>query len=74
MLEIKNLSYRVQGEDGPVDILKNVSLNIEDKKFIVRTVRKGIWKYLFSKYKAKSKMFGLLIAVSPPLARKVFAK
>ena len=46
----------------------------EDKKFIVKTVRKGIWKYLFSKYKAKSKMFGLLIAISPPLARKVFAK
>ena len=46
----------------------------EDRKFIVKTVRKGIWKYLFSRYKAKSKMFGLLIAVSPPLARKVFAK
>ena len=46
----------------------------EDRKFIVKTVRKGIWKYLFSRYKAKSKMFGLLIAISPPLARKVFAK
>jgi len=46
----------------------------EDKKFIVKTVRKGIWKYLFSRYKAKSKIFGLLIAISPPLARKVFAK
>ena len=48
--------------------------DINDTKFIVSTVRKGIWKYLFSRYKAKSKMFGLLIAISPSLARKVFAK
>ena len=48
--------------------------DVNDTKFIVSTVRKGIWKYLFSRYKAKSKMFGLLIAISPSLARKVFAK
>ena len=48
--------------------------DVNDTKFIVSTVRKGIWKYLFSRYKAKSKMFGLLIAISPALARKVFAK
>lgn len=48
--------------------------DLDDTKFIIKTVRKGIWKYLFSRYKAKSKMFGLLIAISPPLARKVFAK
>ena len=41
MLEIKNLSYRVQGEDGPIDILKNVSLNIEEKKFVVITGPNG---------------------------------
>ena len=35
MLEIKNLAYRVQGENGPVDILKDVTLTVEDKKFIV---------------------------------------
>ncbi len=44
-----------------------------DRRFIIITIRKGIWKYLFSGYKAKSKMYGLMIAVSPPLARKVFA-
>lgn len=44
-----------------------------DKKLIIKTIRKGIWKYLFSGYKAKSKMYGLMIAVSPPLAQKVFA-
>lgn len=48
--------------------------DINDTKFIISIVRKGIWKYLFSRYKAKSKMFGLLIAISPSLARKVFAK
>lgn len=41
MLEIKNLSYRVNGEDGPVDILRDVSLTIEDKKFIVVTGPNG---------------------------------
>ena len=41
MLEIKNLSYRVEGEDGPVDILKDVSLSIEDKKFVVVTGPNG---------------------------------
>ena len=41
MLEIKNVSYRVEGEDGPVDILKNLSLNIEDKKFVVITGPNG---------------------------------
>lgn len=46
----------------------------QDRKFVISTVRKGIWRYLFTGYKAKSKLFGLLIAVSPPLAGKVFAK
>ena len=41
MLEIKNLSYRVEGESGPIDILKGVDLNIEDKKFIVITGPNG---------------------------------
>ena len=41
MLEIKNLAYRVQGENGPVDILKDVTLTVEDKKFIVITGPNG---------------------------------
>ena len=41
MLEIKNLSFRVEGESGQVDILRNISLNIEDKKFIVVTGPNG---------------------------------
>lgn len=41
MLEIKNLSYRVEDETGPVDILRDVSLQVEDKKFIVITGPNG---------------------------------
>ena len=41
MLEIKNLSFRVEGESGQVDILRNISLNIEEKKFIVVTGPNG---------------------------------
>ena len=41
MLEIRNLSFRVEGEDGQVDILRNISLNIEDKKFVVITGPNG---------------------------------
>lgn len=42
MLEIKNLSYRVNGEDGAaVDILRDVSLTVEDKKFVVVTGPNG---------------------------------
>ena len=41
MLEIKDLSFCVEGEDGQVDILRNISLNIEDKKFVVITGPNG---------------------------------
>ncbi len=41
MLEIKHLSYRVDGEDGGVDILRDVSLTVEDKKFVVVTGPNG---------------------------------
>ena len=41
MLEIKNLSYRVEDENGSVDILRDVSLTVEDKKFIVITGPNG---------------------------------
>lgn len=41
MLEIKNLSYRVDGEEGDVNILRDVSLSVEDKKFVVVTGPNG---------------------------------
>ena len=48
--------------------------NKEDYKFVVKMVRKGIFKYLFSAYAFKSRMYGLMIAIIPPLARKMSKK
>ena len=48
--------------------------NKEDYKYVVKMVRKGIFKYLFSAYAFKSRMYGLMIAIIPPLARKMSKK
>lgn len=49
MLELKNLTVSVPGERGQIDILKNVSLSIEDKKFIVITGPNGGGKTTLAK-------------------------
>ena len=41
MLEIQNLSYCVEGESGEIGILRDISLTVEDKKFIVITGPNG---------------------------------
>ncbi len=41
MLEIQKLSYHVEGESGGIDILRDISLTVEDKKFIVVTGPNG---------------------------------
>ena len=41
MLELQNLTLTVPSENGTTDILKDVSLTIEDKKFIVITGPNG---------------------------------
>ena len=41
MLEIKHLSYRVTDDAGEIDILRDVCLTVEDKKFIVVTGPNG---------------------------------
>ena len=41
MLEIKHLSYRVEDETGAADILRDVSLTIDDKRFVVITGPNG---------------------------------
>ena len=41
MLSIRDLSYRVSGEDGDVDILRGVTLDIPDKRFVVVTGPNG---------------------------------
>ena len=49
MLEIKNLSYSVQSEQGQKDILKNVTLTIPDKRFVVITGPNGGGKTTLAK-------------------------
>ena len=41
MLSIRDLSYRVSGEGGNVDILRGVTLDIPDKRFVVVTRPNG---------------------------------
>ena len=49
MLELKNLTFTVPSETGTTDILKDVSLTIEDKKFIVITGPNGGGKTTLAK-------------------------
>ena len=64
MLEIKNLSYRVDGEDGAaVDILRGVSLNVEDKKFIVITGPNG---------GGKTSLARAIMGIYPPTGGAIF--
>ena len=49
MLELKHLTLTVPSESGPMDILKDVSLTVEDKKFIVVTGPNGGGKTTLAK-------------------------
>lgn len=49
MLELKNISYSVNDDSGTADILKDVSLSIEDRKFIVITGPNGGGKTTLAK-------------------------
>ena len=49
MLEIKNLSFTVQTENGPLDIIKDISLTVPDGKFIVITGPNGGGKSTLAK-------------------------
>ena len=49
MFEIKNLSYQVTGEEGELGILRNISLTVEDNKFVVITGPNGGGKTTLAK-------------------------
>lgn len=41
MLELRNVSFEVSDEKGQKDIIRNISLKIEDGKFVVITGPNG---------------------------------
>lgn len=49
MLEVKNLGLTLRGDEGEVEILKNVNLTLEDKKIYVMTGPNGGGKSAISK-------------------------
>jgi Fe-S cluster assembly ATP-binding protein len=49
MLEIKNLSFRVEDENGTIEILKDLSLTVSDHKFVVITGPNGGGKTTLAK-------------------------
>ena len=46
----------------------------ETVDFLVKFIRKHIWRYIFSRYALLSKAYGIMISVMPRAALKVFAK
>ena len=49
MLEIKNLSYQVDSENSTLDILRDISLTVEDNKFVAITGPNGGGKTTLAK-------------------------
>ena len=62
MLEIKNLSFTVQTENGPLDIIKDISLTVPDGKFIVITGPNG---------GGKSTLAKLIMGIEKPTSGKI---
>ena len=56
------------------DISKSGYDDKEDIRYVIRKVRKGIFRYLFSSYNFKSKMYGVMIALLPGPARRYAKK
>lgn len=62
MLELQNVSYVLEGETGPVQILKDISLTLEDQKFYVITGPNG---------GGKSSLAKIIMGIYQPTAGKI---
>lgn len=63
MLELKDLSYEVNGEKDKKDIIKNINLKIDHKKFIAITGPNG---------GGKSTLAKLIVGIEKPTSGKIF--
>ena len=62
MLELKNISFSVEEDGKQIDILKDVSLTVEDKKFVVITGPNG---------SGKSTLARLIAGIEKPTAGRI---
>jgi len=63
MLELKDVSFAVSDEDGNKEILKNINLKIDEKKFVVVTGPNG---------GGKSTMAKLIAGIEKPTGGRIF--
>ena len=63
MLELQHLSYRAEGENGAVDILHDISLTVEDQKFVVITGPNG---------GGKTSLARVIMGINPVSGGKIF--
>lgn len=63
MLELKDISFFVEGEKGKKEIIKNVNLTIDDKKFIAITGPNG---------GGKSTLAKIIIGIEKPTSGKIY--
>ena len=62
MLELKNISFSVDSEDGSKEILSDINLRIEEKKFVVITGPNGV---------GKSTLARLIAGIEKPTAGRI---
>ena len=63
MLELKNISFEVTGENEQKDIIRGVNLKIDEKKFVVITGPNG---------GGKSTLAKLIVGIEKPTSGKIF--
>ncbi len=63
MLELKDITFSVDGEKGKKEILKNINLSIDDKKFVAITGPNG---------SGKSTLAKIIVGIEKPTSGKIY--